>query len=183
MDNCRFKMKDGNYEFSAFGGPIDTPANSFKLSAMLSHPGRGWSTLSMRLHINKEAFAKEIYEPDHPRNFKKKADLLKEWFKGHPELQPVSDSVMAVLPKIKTTAQTRHLLAHGSIEEYDATSGTITFNSIRPHGNDEFTALTETLNIQGVLVVAELANAANRFLVAVAMDVFGSDAFERFQTP
>ena len=188
MDNCQFEIKGHDYQFWAFGGPIDIPSDASDLFQAIGHAISSWARMehiidALLVHLNKEAYAQELYEPDHPRNFRKKADLLKSWFKGHPELKSHADAVMSVLPKIKTTAHTRHLLAHGSIDSYDATTQEITFKSIRPRGDDNFSVRTETLHFEGVLAVAELANAGNKFLAALAMDVFGPDADERFQRP
>lgn len=188
MDNCQFEIKGRNYRFWAFGGPIDNPSDANELFQTIGHAISSWARMehiidALLVHLNKAAYAQELYEPDHPRNFKKKVELLQHWFKEHPELKLHADAVKSVLPKIKITAHTRHLLAHGSIDSYDATTREITFKSIRPRGNDSFSVQTETLHIKGVLAVAELANAGNRFLAALAMDVFGPDADERFQRP
>lgn len=136
---------------------------------------------ALLMHLNKEAFSEEIYESDYPRNFKKKADLLKDWFKQHPKLGDLSESMLAVLPKIKGLAQVRHALAHSSVESYDAETGEVLFNSIRFRGNDNFQCTKETLSIEGVRAVGELANQANLFLVAIGHEVFVPDASERFR--
>ena len=188
MDNCQFEIRNYDYQFWAFGGPIDDPKDAPELFQAIGHAISSWARMehiidALLVHLNKAAYAQEFYEPDHPRNFKKKTELLKSWFKGHPELKSHADDVMSVLAIMKTTAHTRHLLAHGSIDSYNAATRQITFKSIRPHGNDNFSARTETLHIEGVLAVAELANTSNKFLVALAMDVFGPDADERFQKP
>jgi len=186
MDNCQFEIKGHDYQFWAFGGPIDNPSDASDLFQAIGHAISSWARMehiidALLVHLNKAAYAQELFEPDYPRNFKKKVKLLQDWFKGHPELKSHADAVKSVLPIIKTTAHTRHLLAHGSIDSYDATTQEITFKSIRPRGNDNFLAQTETLPIEGVLAVAELANASNKFLAALAMDVFGPDSEERFQ--
>ena len=188
MDNCQFEIKGQDYQFWAFGGPIDNPSDARELFPAIGHAISSWARMehiidALLVHLNKAAYAQELYEPDYPRNFKRKVELLQHWFKGHPELKQHADAVKSVLPIIKTTAHTRHLLAHGSIDSYDATTRKITFKSIRPHGNDSFSARTETLHIDGVLAVAELANTCNKFLAALAMDVFGPNADERFQRP
>ena len=188
MDNCQFEIKDSNYQFWAFGEPIDNPSDARELFQAIGHAISSWARMehmidALLVHLNKEAYAQELYEPDYPRNFKKRVELLQRWFKGHPELKPHADAMESVLPKMKTTAHTRHLLAHGSIDSYDATTREITFKSIQPRGNDSFSAQTETLHINGVYAVAELANAGNKFLAALAMEIFGPNADERFQRP
>lgn len=188
MENCQFEIRGGSYQFWAFGGPIDSPSDHPEVFEAIGHAIASWARMehmidALLMHLNKEAFSAEVYESDYPRNFKKKANLLKDWFKKHPELGDLTESVLAVLPKIKSVAQVRHFIAHASIERYDDETGEIWFNSIRFQGDDNFECKKETLRIEGVRTVGELANRANLFLVAIAQEVFVPDASERFQKP
>jgi len=171
MENCQFEIKDSNYKFWAFGGPIDSHADHPELFQAIGHAISSWARMehildALLVHLNKKAYAQDIYQPDHPRNFSKKADLLKKWFNRHPELKEYADDVMSVMPKMKTTAQTRHFLAHSSIEAYDAKSREITFKSIRPRGDDNLAEYAQTY-FASVVVIANVATLVGQTLSVI----------------
>ena len=188
MDNQRFYLKDYDYDFCTSGGPIDEPSNYVDLFQAIGHANACWARMehmidALLLQLNKEAFSEEIYEPDHPRAFAKKIDLLKSWFNKHDKLKKNSSDMMAILPKLKEAARTRHSIVHGLIESYDTQTEELTLKGIRFIGNDEFRGTKITMNIKVIRALGGTSNAAYRLLADVALDVFVPNALTQFRTP
>ena len=142
-------------QFQFTGGPIDDPQTAHIAFATLGHAAMAWARLetqvdALLIHVNKASHSKEIYSPDHAKGFEGKLELLKKWFKNHPELKPMAEDMRAAVTGLKKLSKIRNQTLHAIFERYDADQQRLHFMAVKYEGKGTFRVRSYSATIKAL---------------------------------
>lgn len=179
------------HKFLLVGGPLDTAEDCAFLFAAYGHMAASWSRLETHIdilimQINKAQHEPEeinLYDPEHPRPFIDKLQLLKRYFNRHPALSEHTETIREIASELKTTSLERNGYLHSALAAYDGHEKIAKFHSIQPKGNDNFQIQFSDVPIEQFYDLIRRINDLNRRLGVVSETLFSKGALERLGKP